>query len=769
MPRHGSSLLSHLSEASLLLLAVGPAVAIGGVHHPVQLAATLLSVLCLILVWLYRRPDGRGLHLPLFGVALLMLSGFTLLQLVPLPMGILRVLAPATAEVLRVSLGEAGAGGAHPISLDPGATLWEALKMACYSLAFIAAHNFYYRSARHRRLMVALVLVGSVLTFLGLTGAVVAPGKPLMLYTPEAGYAPGMITTSFVNPNNGAAFLVLCVLAALGLAIDSKEPQRKVMLTGISVLLGAGVALSLSRGGILALGLGMGIFALLGFWRRRKINLGQVAIFLPSAAALVLLVAGWLAYDQLARELASIAPSLEGGFSKVAQWPYGVAMLLANPWVGVGRGAFQTSFPRYQQGDIFHGTYEYMENQFIQLPAEVGLVVGGGFMVMAALAWVAWFRSGCDSGKRLATAAAILALAAHNLVDFSFEIIGVGLPLCLLAGGLSAAGRRRKATRTTTAVCLLAGGVTAVLVLATAVIYPVDARDDDRALSALARSGVSLGRYLEVANQVSRRRPADYMPHLTSAHQAKLAGDPRTLAMLNRSLFLFPRSPKIHLEVARSLIKFGVGRHQIMLAYRLAMENGASFPPVLKEALPLCKTAADLANLLPDRVKIHTRAIFLLNLARRWELARTLANGSIRRWPANPELCVRRTQVMLNQQDPQGLGAARHCKELSPSVTTYQVLALALAAAGAVDEQLAVLREGSQLFSGAVVLTRALVSVHMARGEFAAAQEVAELILELAEDRQERAMAHKLMARVHQAQGHIHSAAYHLKQASEIW
>ena len=772
MPEPEPAPFSHLSEASLLLLALGPTVAIGGVHRPVQISAALLSVLCLGLVWLHRRPGGRGLHIPLFGVALLVLTGATLLQLVPLPLGLLKIVAPATADILNVSLAKAGGvPSAHPISLNPGATLWEALKLACYSVAFIAAHNFYTRGGRRRRLMTALMGLGIVLTFLGLIGAVVAPGKPLLLYTMEAGgSAGGMITTSFVNPNHGAGFLTICVLLAMGLAADSKDLQHKVMLTMAAVLLGAGVALSLSRAGIFALALGMGAFSLLAYRSRNKGNLGQVAIILPCVAALVILLAGWLAYDRLVLEFASL-PIQGGGLGKIALWPAGLAMVLANPWVGVGHGAFVTSFPRYlqgDQGDLPQGTFDYLENQFIQLPAEMGLALGCAFILVATLAWFTWIRRGIRGGKEVAAAAALLALAAHNLLDFSFEMFGVGLPLCLLAGALSAVSRRHRSSKATTVACVSAAGVTLVLLIATTIVHPPSAVEDDRVLAELARSGVGIEKYMEAANRTIRRRPSDYLPHLTAAHQAIRAGDPGAIAMLNRALFLFPRSPAIHLIVARAVRRFGGNRQQFLLEYRLAMENGARYTPVLKEALPFCRTAQDLRALLPAQVSIHTSAIRQLGQARRLKLALSLAKQGVKRWPADPAICLALARAFLNLKDGECVDVARRCMELESSISSTIMLAWVIDAMGTDREDIEVYQKGLERFPDSVVLAERLAQAYLSHGDFKLAMEAAERILDLAQGWWHRVRAHQLMAQILRKQGRDHSAKYHENKAKML-
>jgi len=767
----------------LLLLAVGPAVALGGVHRGVQLAGAALSVICLALVWAHRQNSRRGLHLPWFGAVLLGLVAFTLLQLIPLPLGLLELIAPATVEVLRVSLSKAGGvPSAHPISLDPGFTLVEAAKLASYALAFLAAHNFYYRRQRRKRLMLTLVITGILFTLAGLIGAVVAPGKPLMLYTPEAGRAAGLIATSFVNPNNGSAFLVICALLAMGLALDSKDLQRKVLLGLGAVLLGAGVFLTVSRGGILALAVGMGALTLMVLSARRNVKLGQAAAVVPAVVALIMLLSGWLAYDRIVEEFSDITTGNQGGFEKIKQWSSGAAMVKSNAWVGVGRGAFMTAFPRYMRGDIPAGTYEYMENQFLQLPAESGLLVGGAFILAAALAWLIWVRRGRRAGGTMAAGAVLLAIAAHNLVDFNLEMPGVALPVALLGGVLSAASlrhrrrrrssderkkRRRTLRKIHTAVIVAFGTVAAMLVVANLVKWPPLPRDDDRALTALAKKGAPLKQYLAAAAEATRRRPSDYMPHLSSAHQAIAAKDPRAIALLNRALFLFPGSPKIHVQAARALLKFGY-RRQALGQYRLALEAGATPNPVLRAAVPYCVEQADLIALLPDNVDIHARAIKWLRKVENLKLAYWVAERAHKKWSYYMPVCMQRAETLLDLGKKSALTAARACVEQDPVRDAYFTLARASAKLGPKASEINVYLEARRRFGDSVLLAEHLARAHLLHAQHDKALQAAEDMLRQASLWQQNARAHQLMSKINKAMGQAHSAQYHLDQARAI-
>lgn len=432
-----------LAEGGLILLGCAAPLCLGGVHRPTIIAASTLSCLTLLAVWLYRRSTKRGLRIPLFGGVLVGLTLFTALQLLPLPLGLLALLAPATRELLEVSV--AGAGltlGWHPISLDPGATLLEALKVGSCALAFIVAHNLFYRAERRDRLLLALVCTGVTITLLGFIGAAAAPGRPLMFYEPGAGGGTGLIVTSFVNPNHGAAFLVLCTLAAISLAMDAADLQHRVLLGLAGVLTGSGVFLTLSRGGILVLALGLGLFAALLVWGQRGNRGVKQAALVTGGLALILGLSGWLAFDAILAEFLSQVPEGTSNLGKIALWPAGAAMVLANPWVGVGRGAFQAAFTRYLDGaTTHHVTYSHMENQYLHLPAELGLLVGGGAILLSAVCLVLWVRKGQRDAPSMALAAGLIALAVHNLVDFNLELLGLALPAAILAGLLSAGHR----------------------------------------------------------------------------------------------------------------------------------------------------------------------------------------------------------------------------------------------------------------------------------------------------------------------------------------
>jgi hypothetical protein len=802
-----------LIESSLILLAVGVPLALGGVHRPTLVAAAGLAALAVLLVWLHRRATHRGIRVPPFAGILLAVTGYTVLQAVPIPVGLLRVLAPSSVELLRVSLaGAGGLGGFHPISLDPGATLLEALKVGACALALCAAHNYSYRRSRRDRLLLAVVIGGVVVTLLGFLGAVAAPGKPLMLYEPEAGRAAGLITTSFVNSNHGSAFLTLATLVAAGLAVAARDLQRRVLLALGAILLGAGVFMTLSRGGILALGLGLGVLALLLLLRpvspgeRRSLSAAAV----PGILGLILALSAWLAFEAIVSEFRQIRPELDTNLGKIGLWPSGLSMALANPWVGVGRGAFLTAFPRYLEGELPRtATYSHLEMQYLHLPAELGLPIALGLIAASAIALWVWFRRSPRDPASTAIVAALCALAGHALVDFNLETLGVALPAALLAGLLSASARtrseeedaarradaepaqehppeeaesKRSKHRSRSRAKRGRGKVHTRRALASAIglcglatwaaiAMPPSANDDLAQIGALVRDRAPREQTLAAIREAIRRHPADPMPHL-AAGRLLAAGEVPALALphLNRAMVLFPGSPEIHLETAETLRRMG-RRGQALLEYRLALEHGASGTAIAR-ALAIARDSDEVARGLPDRPEPHAAAIGILLRAQRRPLAAALAAAlaarARARWPGSLEAAAAEIEVLLaTARTGDAAVAARRLGERSPLPRTFHLWARATAAA-APGSEIPVLEDARARFPKEESFSFALAEAFLRGKQLARARETAEAILAQVTTPASLAAAHDLLARVHLADGRPHRARYEAEQARKI-
>ena len=765
-------------EAGLFCLVLGVPVAIGGVHRGVQLAAALLACATFFTLWVHRRAARRALYLPWFATVLCALTGYTLLQTIPLPMPLLRWLAPSTVTTLALSLSSLEhTPGWHPISLDPGATLWETLKLGTCALTFIIAHNWMRkRPDRVERLLTGLSLAGAALVMIGLLGAVAAQGRPLLFYVPQSGEVLGLISTSFVNPNHGAAFLILCTCASMGLALSAPNYRRAAMFGISATLTGTGACLTLSRGGVIALAAGLLINStLVVLHRRRNREQGMPfrrAVWIPAGLAAIMGLSALLGYDVIIGEFARLAPEEGLSLGKIALWGPGLKMALDNPWVGVGRGAFVSAFPRYlDHSPALAKTHTYLENEYLQVLIDWGLPVGLFAIIATGAALLYWMRRGERfSPKSAAAAAGLIAVGVHNLFDFNLEILGLALPALGLAAVLSSRTpmRDKKAAQSPR---LMWSAVALVLLLCGWVTFRPNPEwhRDDRALMELMSDRQRPQELAELAREQIRRRPADYVPHWALSRALMAQGQTReAFAELNRALFLNPGSPELHLETAAGLIRTGRPQ-QALVEGRLALDSGMPTRRVLNWGLPLCKSLADLVRLLPAKARYYADAIRALTRAKRRALAAALATQARSEFPDNSDLAALAVKVQLLQPKPgDAVAAAQRLAAKDPSPGNLALVAAAQTAAGRSQDAVETLTQARKRHPADLSLAFALARTHLARNELDPAKTVAEAALRQAGTPRKVAEAHELLARILSAGGRVHRARYESMQAQRI-
>lgn len=123
----------------------------------------------------------------------------------------------------------------------------------------------------------------------------------------------------------------------------------------------------------------------------------------------------------------------DGAFSiRVELWKSTARMVMANPWTGVGAGAWEVAIPLYQKDDSFSEIDYYAHNEFLQLVAEYGALVGG--LVLAfTIAYIArklfFLQKHTNSRLEALQAFSVITMVAFLLV------CSAGFPLHLAASG----------------------------------------------------------------------------------------------------------------------------------------------------------------------------------------------------------------------------------------------------------------------------------------------------------------------------------------------
>ncbi|MFZ5893963.1 MAG: O-antigen ligase family protein [Myxococcota bacterium] len=590
-----------LALALLCFIIASSALALGAQHATVLVFCSMI-LLAAVLLALSVPPTGR-VPMPVWG--LLALAGYTLLQALPLPARALAGVAPSNAEVWARALSPLHQTGPSyvPVSLDPGATLLEVLKWLTYAGVYWLAAEL----GRQRRMpwllsgiFLSAVLVSGVTLAHGLLGLSRVYGA----YTPRSAPMPWHVGP-LLNPNNLAGYLNLAAFCGLGLLASRRSPLAP-WITGLGVAtLLACSALAGSRGGLVALVLGMSALAVslwLGQQERHALSRGRIWSLCAIGGGL--LFAGLSFQSSAWHELA------ERDLSKLQMVSWAKPMLQAHPWLGVGRGAFDSAFPAFHAAPE-NLRWQYAENFPVQWATEWGLPIA----VLAVLTFGLALSPGHLGVRRsrLALGAWLgaVVLLLQNLADLGLEIPALSIALVAVLGALW--GDREERLRETQpkpsgpSLPTRAVGALAVTVLAALALTrgsPTNA--EERALLHAELGGVNLKSlssvraYQERLRAAMLRHPAEpYFP-LLGGLAALNSTEIDALPWLARSLTRSRGNGQAHLALAQVLAQRGA-RQQALLELRLAVEQyGALTTTAARSAVRYAKTPAELRQAVPS-------------------------------------------------------------------------------------------------------------------------------------------------------------------------
>ncbi|MBI3200126.1 MAG: O-antigen ligase family protein [Myxococcales bacterium] len=603
-----------LCIATIAFATVGSVLAIGSVHLPATVVTGVLATAAATLA-LRTRVTGFGALQPA-GV-LLLLAAYSGLQAVPIPFSLLATLAPNNADVWRRALAPLGAAGPGwaSISLDAGASVVEALKWLTYAFVFVASAITSMKRGATWGLSIVLVAgVAAALTTLvhGLLGA----DKVFGLYQPSFPVAAWHVGP-LLNPNNLASYLNLTALIGAGLMLSDK-PVAPRWLLGLAVATVVGVSVTTaSRGG--ALVLASAVVALAIVIAVTAVRRGKRAVLPRAFAVFVIAVcAGGGALAYLGGTARTWAELYDKDLAKLKILTWAKPMIVDHPWLGIGRGAFESVFPAYRSeaGNVI---YSHAESFPVQWAAEWGVPVA--LLSTAALFWLmrpsrlAASRSTMTAGGWIGLAA----VALHNLVDLGMEVPAVMIAMSVTAGSLAGHAHLRSgalrlarkqsppsspaARRALAPTAALLGGSAAAAALA----FGWHDVGDDRARlyrnfadGAGARDPARRHELRATLRQAILRHPADpYFP-LLGALLARAGKDASPLPWLARALERSPHSARPHLLAAEVLSDAG-RRSQAFMHLRLAAERDpTAIGQVAARAVGWSRDHSALASVVPD-------------------------------------------------------------------------------------------------------------------------------------------------------------------------
>lgn len=501
-----------------------------------QRAALFLMILGLLAAWVLATETRLLFFWP--GAALLGLSGL----LVVLKWRYRVLFSPSDACLLSVSL----------LTLYLGVRAWsspvaawareDAVLLAAAWVVYLLVATLWSHPRRRVLLLVLLLAVALgnlVVGFIHFSGRWDFHVVPEFARTTGAGRIGGF----FPNPNHLGAFFSMALFLSAGWVCHGRAAVGwKLLCAFLVVAFATGCALTLSRGALAGLAVGVVVFALLELvliWRTRR----QLFSLLLSGGLLAVLTGGVVLWkvneEQLrTRELRSpVSADIRAGV-----WQSALAQHAESPWLGAGARMFYQGSIRLRSPELPVTAADplFAHGEYLQLLADYGwlglalllpVLLAHGWSALAFLRWFArhkYAQTGQLSGVTLAltlgAVAALAATAAHAVVEFHFHVPATVLTAAALLGILANPGldspahapRRLPGVRFGSKLLLAAAA--AVLLAATW-------------LHALA----------------------DY--HLARAMLAQAQGDrPSALTALERAVALDPANPSAHYQLGLAIL-----------------------------------------------------------------------------------------------------------------------------------------------------------------------------------------------------------------------
>ena len=243
----------------------------------------------------------------------------------------------------------------------------------------------------------------------------------------------GRASGTFIYPNNYAAFVGMLLPLGLAFTLASRLSYGTRVLVGYaSLMMMVGLALSLSRGGWIASGVGL-IFFFSVLMRYRETRLPAILFFVGALCAGIYF-AGNLPKLKL-RWNDMFRGQTMSNESRPRLWRAAVEIWKLDPWVGSGPGHFEHRFPAHRD-ELVQGRPRRAHNDYLNTLADWGVV--GGALVLSALSalgvGIVWswkyLRRTSDlaakpsnrSAFALGAGAGLLTLAIHSVFDFNMHL-----------------------------------------------------------------------------------------------------------------------------------------------------------------------------------------------------------------------------------------------------------------------------------------------------------------------------------------------------------
>ncbi len=378
---------------------------------------------------------------------------YIILQIIPLPSGIIKIFSPETYVLYQETLSFDKPIQWMSLSINHKATVAEFFRIATYGAFYILTVQILTNRTLLKKVVSVVVVFASLLSFFGILQHILSNNKIFWFRELTMGGTP---FGPYVNRNHYAGLMEMLFPLVLGLFLYFKphvsyksfrekitelfnlqKTNIHILLGFASVLIGTSVFLTLSRSGIVSLCLSMAIFGFLVFVRGMSRTRG---IIIMIVFLLIALSVGWFGWDPIFERFEKIM-NAQGDISeqRLQLWRDSGNIIRDFPVTGTGFGSFINIYPKYRtiKGDAIA---DHAHNDYIELLSNGGVIA---FLIFLWFILTVFYKSFKTYLKRyemysiyifLGCIAGIISILMHSSTDFNLHIGANGLYFFFLFG-----------------------------------------------------------------------------------------------------------------------------------------------------------------------------------------------------------------------------------------------------------------------------------------------------------------------------------------------
>lgn len=368
---------------------------------------------------------------------------FLFVQIIPLPLFIIKIFSPNTHAFHELFSGGFSRMNFMSFSLIPSHTLREGLELLSYFLLGFLIVKTVTKRRQIMRIYSVLIAMGVFQAFYGLF-ELYSKNPRILFYKKIHGL--DSVTGSFVNRNHLSGYLEMIIPLAIGLIIaridlfsltglklrekllrlSEKRLSTNILISLGIIIMSLAIIFSKSRSGVFLLVFSFILFlglTVLYFGRALYQN-KQIKNFLKILFLIITFISLYIGIEATIERF-SLDRLLQEG--RPTYWSNTVGIFLDSPFLGTGLGTFASLYPDIEGGggpvQLIHAHNDYLE--YLSELGLVGMVfLLGGIFIIAISSFLIWRMRRHPEVKGLALGGiiAIICIMIHSITDFNLHI-----------------------------------------------------------------------------------------------------------------------------------------------------------------------------------------------------------------------------------------------------------------------------------------------------------------------------------------------------------